>query len=351
MNLKAWEDFCDELKNLGKVIADNSPDELSKNEGYRYLLRLTRLASEMHFEHSFPNHPSFYTLSNETAKIGGDNPDNVYLNANLNPSQQYRVHGNVGEVDYLSLGIKENKYHIDGTMISHAEIEITQQHTDQEGNFSILINQSSSADLKMMPSSNMLIVRQTYKNKMHDSKAVLKIEALDYPDDIPLLEERELEQKLKSTFGFVQGTTNTFIKWVKEFQANHLNSLPLGDQKFFQAAGGDPSITYLHGYYKINPDECLIIETEVPECDLWNFQLENFWMESLDYRFNRIHLNNSCAILEGSNLKIHITHKKEELINNLVTQNHTQGAMLLRWVNCNNPIIPKLRLVKLIELQ
>ena len=135
------EDFCDELKNLGKVIADNAPDELSKNEGYRYLLRLTRLASEMHFEHSFPNHPSFYTLSNETAKIGGDNPDNVYLNANLNPSQQYRVYGNVGEVDYLSLGIKENKYHIDGTMISHAEIEITQQHTDQEGNFSILINQ------------------------------------------------------------------------------------------------------------------------------------------------------------------------------------------------------------------
>ena len=79
MNLKAWEDFCDELKNLGSIIENNAPDTLSRNEGYRYLLRLLRLASEMHFEHSFPNHASFYSLSNETAKIGGDNPDNVYF--------------------------------------------------------------------------------------------------------------------------------------------------------------------------------------------------------------------------------------------------------------------------------
>ena len=49
MNLKAWEDFCDELKNLGSIIENNAPDRLSSNEGYRYLLRLLRLASEMHF--------------------------------------------------------------------------------------------------------------------------------------------------------------------------------------------------------------------------------------------------------------------------------------------------------------
>ena len=141
-----------------------------------------------------------------------------------------------------------------------------------------------------MPSSNMLIVRQTYKNKMHDSKALLKIEALDYPDDIPLLEERELEQKLKSTFSFVQGTTNTFIKWVKEFQANHLNSLPLAIKNSFKQPAEIQALFICMDIIQIHPNECLIIETEVPECDLWNFQLENFWMESLDYRFNRIHL-------------------------------------------------------------
>ena len=26
MNLKAWEDFCDELKNLGSIIENNAPD-------------------------------------------------------------------------------------------------------------------------------------------------------------------------------------------------------------------------------------------------------------------------------------------------------------------------------------
>ena len=351
MNLKAWEEFCDELKNLGSIIENNAPDTLSRNEGYRYLLRLLRLASEMHFEHSFPNHASFYSLSNETAKIGGDNPDNVYLNSNLNSSQSYEVTGNKGQANYLSLGIKENRYHLDGTMISHAELEITDKHTDKNGDFRILISQNKEADLIMDPSSNMLIVRETYKSKVTDKRAFLNIRALNQNSQLPVLSDDELLEKLNRTLRFVKGTASTFVNWVDEFKLNHLNSLPLGNQDFFQAAGGDPSIIYLHGYYQIEPDECLQIRTMIPECDLWNFQLENFWMESLDYRFNKIHINDANAVLDNKELIMHITHNIEDLPNNLITQNHSEGAMLLRWINCKDPIIPKVTKIKLRELK
>ena len=39
------------------------------------------------------------------------------------------------------------------------------------------------------------------------------------------------------------------------------NKLPLGDQSFFQAAGGDPKICYLHGYYEFDKSEFLEITT------------------------------------------------------------------------------------------
>ena len=63
-----------------------------------------------------------------------------------------------------------------------------------------------------------------------------------------------------------------------------------------------------HGYYSFAEDECLVIKTKVPKCSYWNFQLENHWMESLDYRHHKIHLNNFSAELEHEQLVIHVTH-------------------------------------------
>ncbi len=60
--------------------------------------------------------------------------------------------------------------------------------------------------------------------------------------------------------------------------------------------GGDPNIFYYHGYFELAEDEALVIEVErIPECRAWNLQTDNYWMESLDYRYHRIHLNKHTA--------------------------------------------------------
>ena len=131
-----WDAFCENLKDVGSIIESESAlNETDQAEGYRYLLRLMRLSLEMNIEHSNPTTPSFYNLSHETAKIGADNPDNIYLNANIDGRQSYEIYGNVGESNYLSFGLKENRYSKDGTMISLGEIDMRDMTVDASGDF------------------------------------------------------------------------------------------------------------------------------------------------------------------------------------------------------------------------
>ena len=90
------------------------------------------------------------------------------------------------------------------------------------------------------------------------------------------------------------GTASLFCDWAEGF-AKHKNTLPKLDPAVATAAHGDPNICYFHGYWELGPDEALLIEVTPPRCDYWNFQLNNHWMESLDYRWHTIALNHFGA--------------------------------------------------------
>ena len=350
-----WDTFCENLKEVGSIIeSESSLSEIDQAEGYRYLLRLMRLSLEMNLEHSNPSSPSFYNLSHETAKIGADNPDNIYLNANIDGKQSYEVYGNIGESDYLSFGLKENRYSKDGTMISLGEIDMRDMSVDSSGNFSLYVGgESDSKNFLPLPeNANMLIVRQTYKNRISQTHAKINIKTTSSTATPDLLTLVKLENQLHQTLAFVRGTASTFIKWVHEFKNNHKNQLPMGDQAFFQAAGGDPKICYLHGYYDFDKSEYMEITTEIPDCEYWNFQLENYWMESLDYRHYPIHINESSATFNNDGtLTINISHLPMNIKNNLITEGRNNGAMLLRWIGASSYPIPNVEIKKINSLE
>ena len=83
---RTWAEFCDTLKHAGQqILRPEAPaSALDRAEGFRYLSRLLRIGLEMHLEFADPDFPGFFAPSHETAKIGADNPDNLYLMARLN---------------------------------------------------------------------------------------------------------------------------------------------------------------------------------------------------------------------------------------------------------------------------
>ena len=350
-----WDVFCENLKEVGSIIESESYlSETDQVEGYRYLLRLMRLSLEMNLEHSNPTTPSFYNLSHETAKIGADNPDNIYLNANIDGNQIYEIYGNIGEADYLSFGLKENNYSKDGTMLSLGEIDMRDMAIDNSGEFVLYLGGDSNSKnfLPLPRNANMLIVRQTYKNRISQTHAKINIKTRSTNATPELLTSAKLETQLNQSLAFIRGTAATFLNWVHEFKDNHRNQLPLGDQTFFQAAGGDPKICYLHGYYEFDKDEFMEITTDIPDCEYWNFQLENYWMESLDYRHYPIHINGSSAILNNDKtLTINVSHHFMNIKNNLITEGRNNGAMLLRWIGASTHPIPKVVIKKIDSME
>ncbi|HRZ21736.1 MAG TPA: hypothetical protein P5184_08720, partial [Bacteroidales bacterium] len=98
------------------------------------------------------------------------------------------------------------------------------------------------------------------------------------------------------------------------------------------AAGGDAGITYYHSHWRLAPDEALVIEVTPPECESWNFQLNNYWMESLDYRYFRICINKHSAVYrtDGS-VQVVVSHSDPGMPNWIDTCGHLEGTMCWRW--------------------
>ena len=170
-----WRLFCDRLRDATETLtSDRAPrGAFDQAEGARYLSRLVRLGLEIYLESGDPEFPSFYKPSHETAKIGGDNPDNLYLSSTISGEHSYRLTGNVGTVAYLSLGSKANRYAIDGTMPSTGELSRNGFQPDEQGNFSIIASvrepTGGEAWLPLAEDSSMLHLRQTFLDRGSES--------------------------------------------------------------------------------------------------------------------------------------------------------------------------------------
>jgi hypothetical protein len=196
----------------------------------------------------------------------------------------------------------------------------------------------------------MLIVRQTFLDRRREIPAQVSIERLNGPARPEPLSAAALDQGLMSAAAFVNGTARTFVEWAQLFRSNP-NQLATVDQTPFRRAGGDPSIFYLHGYWQLAEDEALVIHTPVPECELWNFQLDNFWMESLDYRYLPICINKHTARYNGDGTVTLVVAASDPGAANFIdTAGHTAGTMLLRWVGAGEHPVPQCRVAKLAAL-
>lgn len=351
----SWNAFCDSLKAAGAVVlADSSPDDpLSRAEGWRYLTRLLRAALETFVEAADPQAPELNRIVHETVKMGMDNPDNIYQSAPIDGRFTYRITGTRGTVHYLGFGTQAGNYGATGTLQTTGYLEAKDLAVNADGTFEIIVSATEHPGnwLKMAPDSRTLVVRQTRLDHEHEVPAHIRIERTDGPNQPRHLEPAHVDRALASSAQFVTGCARLFADWATGFK-KHVNKLPRFDPETARVAGGDPNIAYYHSYWKLAPDEALVIEVTPPECDYWNFQLSNHWLESLDYRYFPVHVNKHTATLrDDGSVRVVVAHEDPGVNNWLDTCGHAFGTMCWRWVRATDHPEPRTRVVKLEELR
>ncbi len=352
---KTWEEFCDALKRAGQQVLrpEAAADELTRAEGYRYLTRLLRIGLEMHLEFSDPDFPGFFLPSHETGKIGADNPDNRYAFAKISGNNEYVIRGTRGTVSYFSIGTQKGGYETNGKMEPTGFIDGKDLILDSEGRFEIVLSQTKRPGnwLGIEAASNAVIVRQTFLDRSTERPAQLSIERLNSDAAPAPISAERLQNNLNNVARFVEGTATVFANWAQSF-IPHTNALPPQDQARFQAAGGDPNIFYYHSAWELADDEALVVHVpRIPDCRFWNLQIDNWWMESLDYRYHRIcHNQNSAQRDADGSVTMVVSHRDPGLANWLETAGHNRGTMCFRWVGAKEQVHPQTRVVKLKSL-
>ncbi len=355
---KSWDEFCDHLKAAGAALLyPGTPrDAFNQAEGVRYLSRLTRAALEAYVEYGDVEFPELCRMVHETIKLGADNPDNYYLNAQISGRYQYRITGSRNTIDYIGFFTQNGVYGQPGGMAPCGKLEGKDLQLEPDGTFEIIMSNERQGKnwLKIEEASSLLIVRQTFFNRANETPAALKIENMNGQKAPAPLTAEKVDKGLDTAALFVAGAPMLFAKWADGFK-KHANQLPIFSPEVSNAAGGDASIIYHHSYWKLQDDEVLVISFTPPDCESWNFQLNNYWMESLDYRYFPVCINKHSAIpaADGS-VKIIVSKNNPGTPNWIDSCHHNEGTMCLRWYRLKENIkteVPDCSVVKITSLK
>jgi len=178
-----------------------------------------------------------------------------------------------------------------------------------------------------------------------DQPAQLQIDCLTGPNKPGLLTPAAIAQRLGDAARFVNATAALFADWAEEF-AEAPNTV------MEKTTGlGDPNNKFWHGYWALEEGEALVIEVMPPECEVWNFQLNNYWEESLDYRYFPVHINKHTASYEDDGRLVIIVSPTDPGWGNWIdTVGHRHGTLGLRWTRAIDPPKPDLRVVPFEEI-
>ncbi|MEZ4292964.1 MAG: DUF1214 domain-containing protein [Myxococcota bacterium] len=350
MNGEAWDEFCDRLKAIGRQVRrpEVPADPFTRAEGYRYLTRVLRSSFDIFTEHADPLFPVIYRPCDEMVKYGGDDPDKYLQKCVLSGDRDYVLRGTRGTVQSISFLTQGSSYGDGGTMMPTGHLDSSDLEIGPDGRFEIRVSAKEQPGnwLPMKPETQALLIRQIFGDRRREEIAELEIACVDAPPTPAPLDPDVFEAGLRRAVAFLDGTVQLFCNWSERYQ-QHTNELPQEDPELCRSVGGDPKIRYFNSYWALGPDEALVVELpRVPECEAWSFQVCNYWLESLDYRYFRTNVNKRTAHVEpDGRVRIVVCERDPGHSNWITTAGHANGTMLFRLTDAKEVVEPVTRVV------
>jgi hypothetical protein len=303
------------------------PDEVDAAEGYVNLMDLLSFGLDFYL-HNDPERPHLCDMATPTKKFGGDNVDARYLFAPLRGDRSYRITGKRADECYLGFclyaGAPGKLAERVAGNLSHPEMDF-----DAEGRFELILSPEAHRGnwLRMEPDVSSLIVRQYFFHAGTDRHAEVRIEPLEDPGPPPLLTNREVARRLSWVKDYIEGWSSLApIPQPAEYNAI------CPPMRTTESQWATPDNIHAFGFFKLEPDEALLLEGRSPDCSYWAIQVWNAYLQSFDYRYHQVSLNKEQVQLEpDGSWRIAIAHRDPGLPNWISTAGHRIGFVYFRW--------------------
>lgn len=351
----AWRQFVISLEAGGARVFAANKDPQQRLDGLVYLAQLATASLEMKLAKGDTLNPRFTDWMSDYRKFLGDSPDAIYHTAEISAEFEYEITGNIGDAEYLGLmiyGKGVNNWNRAAANISNENIVF-----DESGNFTIILSNGTAVDpdtnwLQLEQDSHMVMVRQYYHGRSGKNQAKFTIRNLEPPANAQLT-ENEIASKFASATTFFNNTLDGAIALVGML-AGSPNSIdpPKSYSPDFGGVFYPTSDNLYYGsWFTLEDDEALIVEGAVPDAPYWGVSLQNRWLQSLDYEYHPVALNDHEIHTENGRYQIVVSHRRPPSDNWLSTTGNREGLLSIRYQQAKDSEKPSLKVVKFDELK
>lgn len=225
--LKAWENFCDQLKTAGaKAFKPQNPaTPLHRADAFRFLTQNLGQAFDLALETKNPAYPALHAFNHPTRKLGGDCADFIYLQAWIDGNSTYRITGNRGTAPFLNFTVQGARpeqtpggfapLHDPFGDTPEANLFGHQLHTNWDGSFELIIGGPPQPQnwLPTTPSSRKLFIRQGF-DSWDEIPARFRIERVDMTTPKPLPTPEDMITAMSWAGNFITGVMNDWPDWM-----------------------------------------------------------------------------------------------------------------------------------------
>lgn len=355
-----WEEYVELLKPAAALLERTlaPQDEQLRAELYRQFAMNLAQGYFLHFQSS-PEHPEFSPFENSVF-LAQPNPDAVYYYARVSGAGTYRVIGERGDAPVAGFAVG-------AAIIGMAEtpgrglgnFDIDDLTLDADGRFEVVFSQERPAGwtgdwLPLHADADFILVRQFSYAWGRERDVRLAIERLDAASTLkPRPPAAEIDQRLRELFGgYVRRLSQVCLGAVEAARRRGLVNR-FGLTTFSDLGNGqDWPQAYFESVFELEPDEALILETELPDQrPYWNVQVIDALWNQAELVYRPTSLNGHQAVIDADGrFRAVLAHQDPGVANWLDTGGHTRGMLIGRWYRCSSQPTPQLTRVKLAEL-
>lgn len=331
---RAWSDFCDAIKRSGEHMLAMEIDwgDFDYVDAFQYLAGIVEGGVRTAIDHADPATP-MWVHNGSGIKHSGDNADNHYLIAHLDPTQTYRIYGERRSCHDILMEVSEG-YMQQGDARTFASLRFNEAFTaEPDGSFEIIASSSARAGnwLPLHPDGRQLIIRMYFLDWESEEPASIAIEQVGHEGLPPApVGPARMAEILDDASAWIESNALFWLPWMEEYHRQ------AREGEFNQAQryeGGAEAVHYGNNGYTLAAGEALLLEGAPPHARYWSFQLQNNAMISMDYRNHQTSLNCRQVHLDADGkYRIVVAHEDPGVANWLDTCGRSSGLLIWRWV-------------------